>query len=58
VNGWLADPLDPGDFADKIIRVFRDPDRAKTIGERARDKIFSKCDDEDIWEKTRRMYES
>lgn len=58
VNGWLADPLDPKDFADRIICVFRDPDGAKAMGERARQRILAKCDDENIWEKTRRMYES
>jgi glycosyltransferase involved in cell wall biosynthesis len=58
VSGWLANPLDPGDFADKIIRVFRDPDHAKAMGENARQRILTKCDDGSIWDKTRRMYES
>lgn len=58
VSGWLADPLEPGDFADKIIRVFRDPDQAKPMGEKARQSILTKCDDEVIWDKTRRMYGS
>lgn len=58
VSGWLADPLDPEDFADKIIRVFRNLDRAKDMGENARQRILTKCDDESIWDKTRRMYES
>ena len=57
VSGWLADPLDARAFAGKIIRVFRDPDHAKVMGENARERILAKCDDEDIWEKTRRMYE-
>gem|GEM_PF-661245 len=58
VSGWLANPLDPNEFADKIIRVFRDPDHAKVMGEMARQRILTKCDDEVIWAKTREMYES
>jgi glycosyltransferase involved in cell wall biosynthesis len=57
VNGWLADPLDPTDFADKILRVLEDPERAATMGETARTRILSRLDSERIWEKTRAMYE-
>jgi len=58
VTGWLADPLDPKDFADKIVKVFRDPEAATVVGQKARDRILSKCDDETIWTKTRKMYDS
>lgn len=57
VTGWLADPLDPRDYAKNILAVLRDPESAARAGSAAREKILTKCDDETIWEKTRRMYE-
>jgi len=58
VSGWLADPLDPRDFAEKILDVLVDPERAKAVGQRAGETILTKCDEERVWTKTRRMYES
>jgi glycosyltransferase involved in cell wall biosynthesis len=57
-TGFLADPLDPTNFADKILRVFHDPEEARAIGEKARLRILAKCNDETIWTKTREMYDS
>lgn len=56
VTGWLADPLNPDEFAQKIINVFSDPDRAVSMGKVARQQILAKLDSEIIWEKTRAMY--
>jgi len=58
VSGWMADPPDAVDFAGKILNVLEDPDRAETMGQRARARILAKCDDSVIWEKTKAMYES
>jgi len=58
VSGWMADPLDAVDFADKILKVLEDQDRANAMGLEARQRIMKKCDDSVIWEKTRAMYES
>ena len=57
VNGLLADPLDPEDFANRIIDVFNDPQRARSMGDKARERIISKLDSDVIWKKTRAMYE-
>jgi glycosyltransferase involved in cell wall biosynthesis len=58
VNGWMADPLDPLDFARNIVIVLKDASLAARAGERARATILAKCNDDTIWEKTRLMYES
>jgi glycosyltransferase involved in cell wall biosynthesis len=58
VTGFLADPLNPKDFAEKIVQVFRSPETAKTVGEKAREHILNKCNDETVWTKTREMYDS
>ncbi len=58
VDGWLVDPLDPQDFAEKTVHVLENPALAHEAGRRARDKILSLCGDEYIWEKTRSMYEA
>lgn len=57
-TGWLADPLNPDDFAQKIINVFSDSDGARRMGTAARQLILTKLDSEIIWEKTRAMYEA
>ncbi len=58
VTGWLADPLNPDEFAQKIINVFGDSDRAASMGKAARKQILAKLDSEIIWEKTKAMYEA
>jgi glycosyltransferase involved in cell wall biosynthesis len=57
VSGWLADPRDPRDFAEKIVRVLRNGHGMNQLGKRAREAIFEKCDDETVWRKTRAMYD-
>lgn len=57
VNGWLADPMEPADFAEKILNVFEDPDRARSMGETARKRILARLDSEIIWGKTLAMYQ-
>ncbi len=58
VTGWLADPLNPEEFAQKIINVFSDSDRAQSMGQNARELMLARLDSEIIWEKTRDMYEA
>jgi glycosyltransferase involved in cell wall biosynthesis len=58
VTGLLADPLNPADFADKIAQVFRDSENARSMGEKARERILGKCNDETIWTKMKEMYDS
>jgi glycosyltransferase involved in cell wall biosynthesis len=58
VTGWLADPLNPDDFAQKIINVFNDTGRAQCMGKAARQMIMARLDSEIVWEKTRAMYET
>jgi len=58
VTGFLADPLNPKDFAEKIVQVFRSPETAKIMGEKAREHILNKCNDETVWTKTKEMYDS
>lgn len=58
VSGWLADPQDPKDFADKILRVLRNGDATREMGKSARRAVLEICDDDRIWEKTRGLYES
>lgn len=57
VEGWLADPSDARDFAERTLLALKNPQMAAEVGARARQKILSKCDSADIWEKTRKMYE-
>jgi len=42
VNGLLARSADPDDLADKILRLYRDPDLRKRLGEAARRKVLEK----------------
>jgi glycosyltransferase involved in cell wall biosynthesis len=58
VTGWLADPSDPADFADRILGVLKDPETAKKMGLAARDSILKKCDDDLVWRRLQAMYES
>lgn len=58
VSGWMADPLDPADFAEKIVTVLDDPEQARSVGKSARERILKKLDSEVIWQKTLAMYGS
>lgn len=58
VTGYMADPLDPEDFAARILAVLKDPQRAEKMGLAARKAILEKCDDREIWNKARAMYEN
>ncbi len=40
INGLLAKPANPSDLAEKILRLYRDPDLRKHLGERARQKVM------------------
>jgi glycosyltransferase involved in cell wall biosynthesis len=56
VSGWMADPLDPADFAEMIVTVLDAPELARSVGETARERILKKLDSEVIWQKTLAMY--
>jgi len=58
VCGWMADPLEPADFAEMIVTVLDDPKRARSVGETARERILKKLDPEVVWQKTVAMYAS
>jgi glycosyltransferase involved in cell wall biosynthesis len=58
VTGYMADPLDPADFAEQILAVLKDPRRAEEMGLAARKAILEKCDGEVIWKKARTMYDN
>lgn len=54
VTGFLADPDNPDDFAEKIIRVFGDGQGFERIGLNARSRVIELCDKTEIygkWEK-------
>jgi glycosyltransferase involved in cell wall biosynthesis len=53
VNGFLSDPKDPRDFADKIIRLMKEPNN---FGEKAREKILSICNDNNILNRLEKVY--
>lgn len=57
-EGWLADPLDPADFAVNILKVLKDPGNAARVAARGREKILRKCDNAAVWEKCRLMYDA
>jgi len=40
VTGWLAEPANPGDLAEKIVRVLRDPEQARAMGNQGRRRAF------------------
>ncbi len=44
VTGWLVNPFNSVDIANKIIEVFNDPNQAKIVGENARLETIKKFD--------------
>lgn len=56
VTGWLADPRRPEDFAEKIGRVLADPETARTVGRRARERVLALCDADRVFRATLRAY--
>jgi len=57
-TGYLADPKNPLDFADKIVLLFREKKLAETIGKNARKKILQKCSEASILTSLCQLYES
>lgn len=47
-NGYLADYGNSTEFAEKLVRVLTEPDRAKALGERAREDIVAMTDEDMI----------
>lgn len=54
-NGFLAEPRNPADFAEKIILLLRE-EKAKEFGRKAREKIIQICDEDKISEKLKNLY--
>jgi phosphatidyl-myo-inositol dimannoside synthase len=42
VTGFLVDPADPGDLAEKILILLEDPDRARAMGLAGRDRVVER----------------
>lgn len=55
-TGFLADPKNPLDFADKIILLLKKKELASAIGKRARKEILQKCDEEKILKSLIQLY--
>lgn len=47
-NGYLANPYEPKNIADQILKVFDDKEKARLIGERARQTVLEKFNPEVI----------
>jgi len=56
-TGYLADPADPADFADKTIRLIEDPALRDRMGSEAARRVREKFDWTDAAKKTLRMLE-
>ncbi|MBN1268128.1 MAG: glycosyltransferase family 4 protein [Kiritimatiellae bacterium] len=48
VSGWLADPRSPAEFAEKIVQVLKNPEQARDMGRRARERVQVLCEHERI----------
>jgi trehalose synthase len=42
ISGFLLDPQDVDGFAERIVRILKDPDLAKSLGEKARETVRQK----------------
>jgi glycosyltransferase involved in cell wall biosynthesis len=56
-NGLLADPQSPAEFAEKIIRMFKQEDTTE-MGRKAREKVMQISDENKILEKLLSLYSS
>lgn len=43
-SGWLAEPGDAASFAEMMVRVLADPERARQMGQAARERIWARFD--------------
>lgn len=57
VNGWLCDPMDPGDIANTVLEALKIRKRFSEIGAEARKKVLGKFDPEYIATKNIDFYQ-
>jgi glycosyltransferase involved in cell wall biosynthesis len=57
-TGLLSSPRNPAELADNIIWLLDHPEKAKKLGERARQKVFSDFSAEKMVEQIENLYES
>lgn len=57
-NGFLARPQDPADFAKKITWIFKNKERARKMGRKAKESVRNICDEKEVLAKTLSLYES
>lgn len=55
-NGFLADPKDPEDFAQKIVNLLKEKEKANEMGKKARIDILRICDDDQILDTLKSIY--
>jgi glycosyltransferase involved in cell wall biosynthesis len=55
-NGYLANPYDPADFAQKAVLLLKDADLRRSIGAAALKSITERNNNDAIWELTQNVY--
>lgn len=56
-NGLLAEPMNPGDIAEKVKRVLNDPEMAKEMGKKGRERVLNNFTWEKVAEDIEEVYE-
>lgn len=57
-NGFLCEPNNPDDFAEKIVFLLKNKNTAKVFGERAQKNISKMINEDDIFKKLDKLYKS